>query len=259
VCALADIGGPSSRWSGRGRRKQRAGRSLRWHHDEDASLVMQVRLPAEGAALVLRALEAAPEDDATVRDVSAETSGPTDTPTDTPAQRRADALVRLAESWLAQGERALSGGERQQLIVHVDVATLVAGESGRSELESGPVLAAETVPRYPGCPHTRQVEGHHVEHWAHGGATRLLKSGAAVPVAPPSGARGGVPRCGCGRTVRRCSPTRGGGPSRRRRPRRGPASGSPSGSPRRIAGRARRSTRTRRRGSGGASGSTGAG
>jgi hypothetical protein len=27
--------------------------------------------------------------------------------------------------------------------------------------------------RYPGCTHTRFVDGHHVEHWARGGATRL--------------------------------------------------------------------------------------
>ncbi len=58
--------------------------------------------------------------------------------------------MRLAESWLAGGERSLSGGERQQRVVHVDVATLVASEGGRSELEGGPALAAETVRRL-GC------------------------------------------------------------------------------------------------------------
>jgi hypothetical protein len=145
--------------------------------------------------------------------VSAETSDPPDTPT----QRRADALVRLAESWLARGDAALPGGERQTLVVHVDARTLIADVAGRSELDGGPVLAAETVRRlgcdaslvaivedgagrildvgrrtrsippsiaralrsrdrgcrYPGCTHTRFVDGHHVEHWARGGATRL--------------------------------------------------------------------------------------
>jgi hypothetical protein len=246
--------------------RQHAGRALRWHHDEDGSLVMQVRLPAEGGALVLQALQGAMEAAAErtgeptgeqavqstahpvalvaalatqpamqARVVSAETAAGThadasgspdapdapDAPTapspDTPTQRRADALVRLAESWLAHGERSLAGGDRQQLVVHVDVATLAASAPGRSELEGGPVLSAETVRRlgcdaslvaivedgegrvldvgrrtrsipaalgralrardggcrYPGCTHTRPVEGHHVEHWAHGGATRL--------------------------------------------------------------------------------------
>jgi hypothetical protein len=142
---------------------------------------------------------------------------PAGTPPDTPAQRRADALVRLAESWLATGDRALAGGERQQVVVHVDITTLAASQPGRSELEDGPVLAAETVRRlgcdasllailhdgqgrvldvgrrtrsippaigralrvrdrgcrYPGCTQQRFVDGHHIEHWAHGGATRL--------------------------------------------------------------------------------------
>ena len=27
--------------------------------------------------------------------------------------------------------------------------------------------------RFPGCPHTRFLHGHHIQHWLHGGATRL--------------------------------------------------------------------------------------
>jgi hypothetical protein len=239
--------------------RQHAGRSLRWFHDEDGSLVMQVRLPATDGAIVLQALERAVDvarEDERRRDVSAETSGTSradaarrsspsrrsaevlaghghvsaETPhspghvsaetseaADTPAQRRADALVRLAESWLARGDAALPGGERQTLVVHVDARTLATDAAGRSELDGGPVLAAETVRRlgcdaslvaivedgegrildigrktrsippsiaralrsrdrgcrYPGCTHTRFVDGHHVEHWARGGATRL--------------------------------------------------------------------------------------
>jgi hypothetical protein len=218
--------------------RQHAGRALRWFHDEDGSLVMQVRLPATDGAIVLRALERAVEmarEDERRRDVSAETSGavgcsasesspsaghvPAETsePADSPTQRRADALVRPAESWLARGDAALPGGERQTLVVHVDARTLAADAEGRSELDAGPALAAETVRRlgcdaslvailedrdgrildvgrrtrsippsiaralrsrdrscrHPGCTHTRYVDGHHVEHWAHGGATKL--------------------------------------------------------------------------------------
>jgi hypothetical protein len=229
--------------------QQHAGRALRWFHDEDGSLVMQVRLAATDGAIVLRALERAVEVECEVehrRDVSAETSNAaggrsaatphaaedvcagappspghvsaeTSGPADTPAQRRADALVRLAEGWLARGDAALPGGERQALVVHVDARTLAADAECRSELDGGPALAAETVRRlgcdaslvaivedadgrildvgrrtrsippsiaralrsrdrgcrYPGCTHTRFVDGHHVEHWARGGATRL--------------------------------------------------------------------------------------
>jgi hypothetical protein len=161
------------------------------------------------------------------------------TPAPTLGQRRADALARFAESWLAHGDRALSGGDRQQIIVHVDAETLAGAANddasdddvkpdddgtpraamlgGRCELEDGPALAAETarrlacdasivrivedglgrpldvgrktrsIPpsirralqsrdagcRFPGCTHTRFLDGHHIRHWADGGATRL--------------------------------------------------------------------------------------
>jgi hypothetical protein len=126
--------------------------------------------------------------------------------------------VRLAErGHAAAGGAQPPGAERHLLVVHVDAATLATDAAGRSHLEHGPVLAAETVRRlgceaslqaivhdgqgrvldvgrrtrsipaaigralrsrdrgcrYPGCTHTRFVDGHHIEHWAHGGATRL--------------------------------------------------------------------------------------
>jgi hypothetical protein len=238
--------------------RQQLNRGLTYRHDEDGSLWLQGCLPAEGGAIVLRALQRALDEDGqgaagggaasdvptgsaadisagTASDVPAGTGGPAqaaaeqtepadDTrpaaapePADTPSQRRADALVRFAESWLAHGDRALSGGDRQTLVVHVDASSLVADGPGRSELEDGPVLAVETVRRlgcdaslvaivedgqgrildvgrrtrsiptaigralrardggcrYPGCTQQRFVEGHHIEHWAHGGGTRL--------------------------------------------------------------------------------------
>lgn len=170
------------------------------------------------------------------KDVSAERSGPEidpdrdgyqdpdpaadftpSVPPTTLRQRRADALVAMAESYLRHGPAGLSGGERQQIVVHVDAATLAGREPGRCELEDGPALAAETVRRlacdasrvtviedergqpldigrrtrtippaigralrardrgcrFPGCCNTRFVDGHHIRHWADGGATRL--------------------------------------------------------------------------------------
>jgi len=133
------------------------------------------------------------------------------------AARRADALVVLAESFLQHGAESLSGGDRQQIVIHVDERTLRNGEAGRCELEDGPALPLETARRlscdastvtitedergepldvgrktrsippalrralasrdkgcvFPGCSHKRYVDGHHIQHWADGGETKL--------------------------------------------------------------------------------------
>ena len=203
--------------------RQQAARKVAYYWDEDGSLVLKARLPAETGLLMLRALEAAevdvpfPED----ADVSAETSGmpqPVLSPERLPgAARRADALGVLAESFLAHGAAALSGGERQQIVVHVDHAALRHRDAGRCELDEGPSIPVESarrlgcdaslvtvvededgepldvgrrtrsIPpalrramnvrdrgcRFPGCTHTRYVDGHHVRHWADGGETKL--------------------------------------------------------------------------------------
>lgn len=61
--------------------------------------------------------------------------------------KRADALELLAESFLQNGAAALSGGDRHQIVVHVDVETLQTGCAGRCEIEHGTHLAAETARR----------------------------------------------------------------------------------------------------------------
>jgi hypothetical protein len=193
--------------------RQYRNRSLSWRYDEDGSIVIKARLPAESGGLVMKALEAAIKD-VPLPDVSAETY-----PAPKPdwAQRRADALAMLAESYLAHGPSALCGGERQQIVVHVDASTLEERSAGRCEFEDGPSMAAETARRlacdasvvrivenergepldvgrrtrsippalrralssrdqgccFPGCSQTRYVDGHHIEHWANGGETKL--------------------------------------------------------------------------------------
>ena len=200
--------------------RQQAGRSITYYWDDDGSLVLKARLPAEAGTLLLRALEAA-EADLPFPDVagphpslpvSAETRDATPR-----TARRADALGVLAESFLKHGAEALNGGERQQIVVHVDYATLQQNASGRCELDEGPAIPVETarrlgcdssivtivenadgepldvgrrtrsIPpalrralnardrgcRFPGCTHTRYVDGHHIHHWADGGETKL--------------------------------------------------------------------------------------
>jgi len=116
--------------------------------DEDGMYVVKGRLPAEVGALLMRAVEAA--SDALYR----EERGP-EPEVDTQqaaAQRRADALGLLAERALAAGFGSIpiSGtrAERYQVVLHVEAETLMAeGEPGRSELEDGTNVSAETSRR----------------------------------------------------------------------------------------------------------------
>ena len=142
-----------------------------WHRPGDGALIIEARLAPETGELVLKALGAAGEalyarrraaqaTNETESKVSAETSraralydppGPTGGDAcaeDSYANRRADALVLMAESLLANGAASRPAGERQQIVVHVDAESLAdAGAPGRSELEEGPCLATETARR----------------------------------------------------------------------------------------------------------------
>jgi hypothetical protein len=196
-----------------------------WQHDDDGSLLLYARLPAEAGATVLAALEAGMDDsaeapvasdsaEAQVAGASAEAADFAEAPT--VSERRADALVAVAESFLA-GARADRADDHFQVVVHVDAAALRdSAEAGRAELADGTPIAAETarrlacdaalVPllerdgkplsvgrktraippalrralesrdggcRFPGCTSRRRVHAHHIEHWAHGGETKL--------------------------------------------------------------------------------------
>ncbi len=192
--------------------RQQANRGLSYFYDDDGSLVLKGRLPAEVGVLLLKALDAVVQSSPRA-DVSAETS---DSPPSL-AARRADALAVIAESFLAHGEEALSGGDRHQIVVHVEAQALQEDGAGSCELEEGPAIPAEaarrlacdasviriledshgepldvgrktrTIPpairralkvrdrgcRFPGCSNARYVDGHHIHHWARGGETKL--------------------------------------------------------------------------------------
>ena len=122
--------------------QQQAARLVSYSYDQDGSLILKARLPPEMGALVLKALDAA------LKDVSAETSEP-EKSKGYPSRgvQRADALGRMAESFLSHGPEALTGGDRYQIVVHVDAETLKEGSAGRCELDDGPSLPAETVRR----------------------------------------------------------------------------------------------------------------
>jgi len=124
-----------------------AARELNYYHDEDGSLVIRARLPAEEGAVVLQALNAAMDaqytegNDDAANDVTAVTSENGDRF----AQRRADALVTMAETALRLGPQP--SAERYQVVVHVTAETLAADQDGRCELDSGQRLAPDTARR----------------------------------------------------------------------------------------------------------------
>lgn len=199
--------------------QQRIDRKLTWFHDVDGMLVIKARLPAEVGQMFIKAIEAACEEipaKETPVDVAAAT--PNVKWQIQPSARKVDALAMMAEAFLAQGAAALKGGDRHQIVVHVDAETLRDSAAGRCNFEDGPSVAAETarrlscdssiVPilenqdgeplnvgrktrsippalhralksrdrgccRFPGCPNTRYLDGHHIKHWAHGGETKL--------------------------------------------------------------------------------------
>jgi len=90
--------------------QQYEARELNYYYDDDGSLVIRARLPAEEGAVVLQALNAAmdarhaEQKEVESDDVTAETSEPPERF----AQRRADALSTLAETTLRHGPTALS-------------------------------------------------------------------------------------------------------------------------------------------------------
>jgi len=189
-------------------------------------LLIEARLSPEQGALVLKALDAAVEQQP---DVIAETSvhDAEDVTAETReliSARRADALAEIAEGYMNSEKVPCSTADRHQVVVHVTAETLAATDecdchvtAETSYLEDGPGVTAETsrriacdaslvrlvkdqkgeplsigrksrtIPppmrraliardkgcRFPGCTHTRFVDGHHIEHWAKGGETSL--------------------------------------------------------------------------------------
>ena len=121
-------------------------RWVRWDHADDGSLLLQARLPAEDGAVVLEALQAAVDRlGASAEAPAADASEPASAESPSLGERRADALVLMADTLLA-GDVASRSGDRHQVVVHVDAASLRDAE-GEPELGDGTPIAAETARR----------------------------------------------------------------------------------------------------------------
>ncbi|MEX0914791.1 MAG: DUF222 domain-containing protein, partial [Wenzhouxiangellaceae bacterium] len=125
-------------------------REMNWHIDDDGSYVIKARLTPEQGERVIKAVEAAMDEHFNERqDAPAEESTASfDCRVSEPvAQRRADALARVAEGFLG-GEAGTSGGERSTIHVHTDLDTLRQdGEGAEGQLDSGAKISAETSRR----------------------------------------------------------------------------------------------------------------
>ena len=177
-------------------------RDVSYRYDEDGYLILSARLPADQGELVVKALERAME----LNDVHADDPEPV-------AARRADALREMAESYLNQPGNPGSTADRYQVVLHVhrspeasvahlengshvsaetseriacdcSVTTIEEDHTGeplnigrRSRTIPPPMrralLARDGGCRFPGCTAQRFCDGHHIEHWQHGGETRL--------------------------------------------------------------------------------------
>ena len=120
-------------------------RELTWYIDSDGSYVLKARMSPEQGVRFAQALDAATgaiheEQRNAVENVPAETPNGSETPI---AARRADALERIADSYLSNSEQAVNGGDRCTLHIHTDINTLQAdGDGAEAELESGGCMSA---------------------------------------------------------------------------------------------------------------------
>ncbi len=123
---------------------QQRNRAVTYRYDDDGSIIITARLPAEAGALVMKAL------DLVVQELPflAEDVHPGMPRQVIPIrERRADALARVAESFLAHEVMEAKGTDRHQIVVHVAAETLRDRTAGCCELEHGPSMAAETARR----------------------------------------------------------------------------------------------------------------
>jgi hypothetical protein len=171
-------------------------RKLKFYYDNDGSLVIKGRFPAEQGAMIVKALQMAV--DRADKEISAETPGTdvTEVSWEPNAARRADALMEMAESYLANGPKASSSSDRYQVMLHVSAETsrricCDAGISPISIDKNGEPLnigrKTRAIPpamrralrtrdkgcRFPGCTHQYLIDGHSIKHWSDGGETSL--------------------------------------------------------------------------------------
>jgi hypothetical protein len=179
-------------------------RQLDWYFDDDDSFVLKGRFTPEQGVVVKKVLELIMDEDfREQKDVSTET--PVDELKDRSepiSQRRADALVRMAQGYLSGFGSNAHSGDRFLVHVHTDVATLKAdGAGAKAEIDEAGNVSAETSRRLS-CDAG-------VVHWLEGKKGEPLSVGRKTRTIPPAirralqrrdqGCR--FPGCSCSRFV----------------------------------------------------------
>jgi hypothetical protein len=123
-------------------------RSVSTYVDEDGMVVIRGRLTPEVGAVVQRALEAAA--DRLFRESAGTRAATTVAEEVTFAQRRADALVLLAESALAADFDRGTAGDRYQVVLHVEGGALQSEDVASGIEDAGP--SAQAVLEMDGRP-----------------------------------------------------------------------------------------------------------
>jgi hypothetical protein len=103
-------------------------------------------LQPDEAALVMKAIEMARRQ-ATPPSSPSDSSAETSASPSSPVLPAADALTKVAESFLAHGEAEGCGGDRHQIIVHLDQDALAPDGSLAATLDDGTRISAETFRR----------------------------------------------------------------------------------------------------------------
>ena len=180
-------------------------RYMSCYQHSDGSATISAELTREAADLVMKAIEIATTDQP--RNGNADDG-------DSIFARQADALVAMAQSYLAGGtKKTTSTADHYQVVVHVDESAL-RDEGGKSDLpiesvrrigcdsslvtvtedENGDplnvgrkhrvvspqlkraLLSRDRCCRYPGCTHEKWLDAHHAMHWIDGGETSLANT-----------------------------------------------------------------------------------
>jgi len=180
-------------------------RALSWNFDDNGMVVVQVRLDPEQGARLIDALQRTVDTMRTERGEDDNSGGP---PWPSFATLRADALLRLVDGERADTEIVVHASAEVLAddagagCCELDDGSVLAPETARRlACDAGVVRLLEdahgepldvgrktrSIPpairralnardrgcRFPGCDATAHVEGHHIEHWAHGGETKL--------------------------------------------------------------------------------------
>ena len=139
--------------------KSQRARYLSHRLDEDGSVRLFAKLPAEDGALVLEALARAQAELRNSSRVVEESgtgslgngsAGPRECQPEPVVATRADALVAIAEAAQTNGIAPVLGGERCELVVHADLDSLSHDADGALHTHHGPALSPATARRL-GC------------------------------------------------------------------------------------------------------------